>query len=86
MVMCILRSGAMAFWMNSSKRALNTLSSQMESSSEAYIPEAAELKALDEVPAKIATMIMEGYSITEIARHFGVSKAKLIKMSGIKEY
>ena len=64
----------------------DSLSSQMESSSEAYIPEAAELKALDEVPAKIATMIMEGYSITEIARHFGVSKAKLIKMAGVKEY
>lgn len=44
---------------------------------------------LDEIkgtPKEIAGMIMEGYSITEIAKHFGVSKSKLIKMAGVKEF
>lgn len=44
---------------------------------------------LDDVkgtPKKIASMIMDGYSISEIAKHFGVSKAKLIKMAGVKEF
>jgi RNA polymerase sigma factor (sigma-70 family) len=44
-----------------------------------------DLDDLDPKQAMIASMIMEGYSITEIARKFGVTKSKLIKMAGVKE-
>lgn len=40
---------------------------------------------LNDKQKKIAEMIMDGYSITEIARIFGITKAKLIKMAA-KEY
>jgi len=35
---------------------------------------------------KIASLIMEGYSIAEIAKQFNVSKAKLIKLAGVKDF
>ncbi len=44
-----------------------------------------DLDSLDPKQAAIASMIMEGYTITEIARKFGVTKSKLIKMAGVKE-
>ena len=44
-----------------------------------------DLDELEPRQAMIASMIMEGYSITEIARKFGVTKSKLIKMAGVKE-
>lgn len=44
-----------------------------------------DLDSLDPKQAVIASMIMEGYSITEIARTFGVTKSKLIKLAGVKE-
>ena len=44
-----------------------------------------DLSELSPKQAEIATLIMEGYSITEIARKFGVTKSKLIKMAGVSE-
>ena len=35
---------------------------------------------------KIVELLLEGYSITEIARQMGVSKSQLIKMAGVKEF
>lgn len=45
-----------------------------------------DLSELSPKQAEIASMIMEGYSITEIARKFGVTKSKLIKMAGVSEF
>jgi len=36
--------------------------------------------------AKIAGLILEGYSIAEIAKQFGLSKAKLIHLAGVKDF
>ncbi len=64
----------------------DTLSNQAEYSTEAdenYI-DAEDLSELNDVQQEIALMIIDGYSITEIARKFGVTKAKLVKMAGVK--
>lgn len=45
-----------------------------------------DVTGLDETQSKIAKLIMEGFSIAEIAKKFGVTKAKLVKMAGVKEY
>lgn len=45
-----------------------------------------ELETLSGIQQTIAKKIMSGYSINEIAKDFGVTKAKLIKMAGVKEY
>lgn len=44
-----------------------------------------DLSELNDIQQEIALMIIDGYSITEIARKFGVTKAKLIKMAGVKD-
>lgn len=44
-----------------------------------------DLNELEGDKKKIAAMILEGYSIAEIAKSFGVSKAKLIKLAGVRE-
>lgn len=44
-----------------------------------------DLSELNDIQQEIAIMIIDGYSITEIARKFGVTKAKLIKMAGVKD-
>lgn len=66
----------------------DTLSNQIEHTTEAYFPESEsmDLSGLNDIQQKIANMIIDGYSITEIARKFEVSKAKLIKMAGVKEF
>lgn len=45
-----------------------------------------DLSSLNDTQKKIATMIMEGYSISEIAKKFCVTKAKLVKMAGVKDF
>ena len=45
-----------------------------------------DLSGLDNNQAQIATLIMDGYSISEIAKKFGVTKAKLVKLAGVKDY
>lgn len=45
-----------------------------------------DINELDDTQAEIARLIMDGYSITEIAKKFGVTKAKLVKLAGVKEY
>ena len=35
---------------------------------------------------KIVELILEGFSIAEIAKQFGISKAKLIKLAGVKDF
>ena len=63
----------------------DTLTDQIEDTETTCIPEY-DLDELDDKPAEIASMIMDGYSITEIARKFGVTKAKLIKLAGVREH
>jgi len=51
------------------------------------IEEEFDINELEDVTQKeIASMILEGYSIQEIAKKFGVSKAKLINLAGVKEF
>ena len=45
-----------------------------------------DFSKLDDVQKEIATLIMDGYSISEIARKFGVTKANLIKLAGVKDF
>jgi DNA-directed RNA polymerase specialized sigma subunit len=45
-----------------------------------------DITELDDIQKEIASMIMEGFSISEIAKKFGVTKAKLVKMAGVKDY
>ena len=40
---------------------------------------------LNTVQTEIAKLIMDGFSITEIAEKFGITKPKLIKLAGVKE-
>ncbi len=35
---------------------------------------------------KIVELIMDGFSIAEIAKQFGMSKAKLVKLAGVKDF
>lgn len=50
------------------------------------IDDEVDTSELDDTQAEIAKLIMEGFSIPEIAKKFGVTKAKLVKMAGVKEY
>lgn len=52
-----------------------------ESTDEEY-----DVTELDSKQIEIVNMIMNGYSITEIARTLGVTKSGLIKLSGVREY
>ncbi len=45
-----------------------------------------DLDALQDTQKEIASLIMEGYSLIEISKKFGVTKSMLIKMAGVKEY
>lgn len=45
-----------------------------------------DVDALNNSQSEIVSLIVKGYSITEVARIFGVTKAKLIKMAGVKDY
>lgn len=50
------------------------------------VEEEFDVGELDDTQAEIAKLIMAGFSITEIAKKFGVTKAKLVKLAGVKEY
>lgn len=43
-----------------------------------------DFEELTDKQSEIASLIMDGYSITEIARKFGVTKSSLIKLAGVK--
>ncbi len=45
-----------------------------------------DLDSLEPKQAMIASLIIEGYTITEIARQMGTTKSKLIKMAGVKDF
>jgi hypothetical protein len=45
-----------------------------------------DVNDLEDTQAEIAAMIMDGFSISEIAKKFGVTKAKLVKLAGVKDY
>lgn len=60
----------------------DVLSEQPAEDEEVNLEEEYDIESLKGEKQKIAKMIVEGYTITEIAKTFGVSKSKLIRMSG----
>jgi len=54
--------------------------------SDDFVESELDINELDDTQAEIAKLIMEGFSIPEIAKKFGVTKAKLVKMAGVKDY